>query len=204
MKISQLFPMGIKVKMDREAASKITMETPIAIYPYNSDKPIGVFHRASYLLPDGIMLKVNNYPVPPPVSLKKNGKDIPVSRASVSTPYKFYHGVKKTYLTVPMSSIYKDDKGSYVWRAVNQRETRIEGISPIVTIEKIRVVPGNLKMAVDANTNFRVLKDRGSLKEFDVILTHVNEKLRSGQQVCIWPSRYLFMPGDPVKVVIGK
>ncbi len=200
-KISQLFPMGIKIKMDRETARKITMETPITVYPCNSDKPVQVFNSKSYLVPDGIMICVNNYPVQPS---QIDGKKIPICKVAVSIPYNSYDGKKDDSITVPMSCIVKDEQGHFVWRSANRRKNVTKGINQVITVEKVRIVPEDLKTSVGGNTGYRILKEWGDLKDFDIILKNPPEDLKAGQKVCIWSGSYLFMPDDPVKVKIGE
>jgi len=204
VRISQLTPMGIKVKMDRATAAKITSETPIAVYPCNSDKPAGVFHGESYLLPDGIMLKVDNYPLPPAASTEKNGEKIPLCRTATAIPYHYYHSNRPDRLMVPEESLEKDGQGYFVWRGVGQRENQVQGISPVFEVEKVRLVPDDLKTEVNATAFYRILKDPGSLKEFNIVLLKPPADLKERQRVCVRPARYRFMPGDPVKVRIGE
>ncbi len=204
VRISQLSPMGIKVKMDRSTALGVTMETPISVFPCNSGEPVGVFHCASYLLPDGIMILVDNVPLPTPADPDQNGKSIPLCRASVVMTYQFSGGDRKSRMMVPMDSIGKDDQGYFVWRGIGQRENQIKGVSPVFPVEKVRIIPDDLKTELNASIQFRMLKDPGSLKEADIVLLNPPAGLKDKQQVCVQPPRYRFMPGDPVEVRIGE
>lgn len=204
VRISQLSPMGIKVKMDRATALILTMETPVAVYPCNGDKPVGIFHGASYLLPDGIMFLVDNVPLPAPAGPDQNGKPVPLCRASTVMSYQFSGGNRPNAMMVPADSIGKDDQGYFVWRGIGQRENQVKGVSPVFAVEKVRIVPDDLKTELNASILFRMLKDPGALKESEVVLLKPPADLQDKQQVCIQPPRYRFMPGDPVEVRIGE
>lgn len=201
--ISQLFPMGIKIKMDRKTASKITNDTPITIYPLNS-KPIGIMHGLGYLIEDGIMLKIDNYPLPPPVKIDTPQGKIPVVEFSLVTPAD--RDVKsENKLCVPTASLHKDQQGFYVWLGKGQRNMQPwRGIKSIFPVKKVYVKPDDLELNIASHSCFRILKDPGILKPFDTVLTKAPEKLRDGDKVCLYRKRFLFMPGDPVKVEIGK
>jgi len=204
VRISQLSPMGIKVKMDRPTALGITMETPISVFPCNSGEPVGVFHGATYLLPDGIMLQVDNVPLPTPADPDRNGKSIPLCRAATVMSYQFSGGDRKSEIMVPMDSIGKDDQGDFVWRGIGQQENQVKGVSPVFAVEKVRITPGDQKTELNASIMYRMLKGPGSLKEGDIVLLNPPADLKDRQQVCVQPPRYRFMPGDPVEVRIGE
>jgi len=194
--------MGIEIKMDRETATKITMSTPITVYPISTGKPIGVFHGLRNFTEDGIMLKVDNYQLPPPVSLNTSNGKIPVVDFSI-----VIHADSKNSrtLSVPEKSIQKDKKGFYVWKGLGQQNMRpAKGLDHIFPVKKVYIVPEELSQHIASYSYFRILKDAGSLKPFDTVLIKIPGNLKSGDKVCLYRSRFLFMPGDPVKVEIGK
>ncbi|MBN2642119.1 MAG: hypothetical protein JXR78_10715 [Victivallales bacterium] len=202
VKISQLFPMGIKVKMDRESALKITPATMVKVYPCGSDQALGIFHGMSYLLPDGIMFRVNNYQLPS----SEGGKNLPVCRTSPVFMIPFDGNMHKSVAAVPQESILKDEAGYYLWAAKDQLDARPDKVQDMVfAVKKVRIVPDDRLLGVEPHSLLRVLRDSGGLKAFSTILTPpFPENLKDDDKVCIYNSRYLFMPGDPVKVVIGQ
>ena len=200
--ISQLFPMGIKIKMDRQTASKITNATPISVYPVSTGKATGVFHGFSCFTDDGIMLKVNNYLLPPPVKLDTPQGRIPVVECAI-----VIHADSKNSptLSVPIKSIQKDSKGYYVWKGEGQQNMRPGiGLDHVFPVKKVYIVPENLSQHIASYSFFRILKDPKSLKPYDTVLIQIPPNLKDGDKVCFYRNRFLFMPGDPVKVVIGK
>lgn len=202
VKISQLFPMGIKVKMDRESALKITPATTVKVYPCGSDQAQGIFHGMSYLLPDGIMFRVNNYQLPS----SEDGKNLPVCRTSPVFMIPSSGNIHKSVAAVPQESILKDDTGYYLWAAKDQLDSRPDKAHDMVfAVKKVRIVPDDRLLGIEPHSRLRVLKDSGGLKAFSTILmAPIPGNLKDDDKVCIYNPRYLFMPGDPVKVVIGQ
>ena len=50
----------------------------------------------------------------------------------------------------------------------------------------------------------QALAEAGSLHLNDLIVNNPAEDLKDGEIICIPPPKYLFMPDDQVKVIIGK
>ena len=49
----------------------------------------------------------------------------------------------------------------------------------------------------------QALKDHGSLKLNDVVLVNPPKNLKEGEKLFLPMNRYILMPGEKVKVVIG-
>ena len=206
VRISQLTPMGIHVKMNRSTAMKITADTPISVYTANSSTPVGVLNGFSYLTDDGIMLKVDNLPMPPPVKLEENGKTIPVCDYSVILPHATREAQKPIWLSVPSDGIFKDAQGSYVWLGEGQRNMQPgKGLDTIFAVKKTYISPANYQLTIDANIKCQLIRNGEKLQAYDLILVgNIPATLRDNDRVCSYRQRYQFMPGDPVSVKIGK
>ena len=202
IEITQLNPIFVKVKMSRNDANKITAETPIYIYSEDGKFVHGVFNGSSILSEDGIMLVTEN-------KIKKvegiHNSRIKKIRDCIAVHQLSIGNSKEQILAVPIVSIYKDNKGSYVWKAEN-RKTLIasKGLNPIFKVSKIYVVPGDLKKFFAGFTDIISLKNPGSLQLHDLVLTDIPKNLKNGDEVELLQERYNFMPGDSVKVVIGR
>ena len=210
MEVSQLFPMGINIKMSREDASKIKVDTPITIYPLNSKEPIGAMHGASRLTKDGLQLIVNNYPKFD-IYKEIDGKKLPIiHQTDTVMPFDFLDQSQTKSLAINIECIVKDAKGSYVLKAVDQQNGQAgKGVSSVIKIERVDIVPGTRINRISPSIRYIELKDSGSLKPYDLALRidDINKSnLKDGSTVYYYfeRERYLFMPGDPVKVVIGK
>lgn len=213
IQISQLVPMEIKIKMDRKTASKITANTPIKIYPLNSNIPIGIFNDALYYpnvnksyINDEIIFVVDNYQLPPPISLDDNGKKIPVFSS-------FWYvmdlnNIKEadSNIATALSSIYHDKNGDYVWKLKGNKYLQSgKGTDYISPIQKVYVKTGNFSQYVASYVKIITLLQNDNLKVGDVLLSgNISNKLKEGDKVCIYNEKYLFMPGDPIKVVIEE
>ena len=107
---------------------------------------------------------------------------------------------------MPVNSLMKDSKGSFIWKAVDQRNMQVNsGINFFFKVNKVYVVPDNLQRMYGGFEKIRALKESGSLKEFDLVLSDdIPDNLKDGDTVCFPQERYKLMPGDQVKVIIGK
>lgn len=213
IQISQLVPMGIKVKMDRKIASQITMNTPIKIYPLNSNTPVGVFNDITYYsavngtyVKDEIIFTVENYQLPPPVTLDDNGKTIPVF--SNYHPVLDYKNKASTDSNIAIMSccIYKDQQGDYVWKLKGNKYLQAgRGVDYISPVQKVYIKTGNFSQYEASYVKTITVQSNKELEAGDILLFgDIPSDLEEGNKVCIYNNgRYLFMPGDPVKVVIG-
>ena len=209
MEVSQLFPMGIDIKMPRELAVQINVDTPITVYPLNSDEPIGVMHGASKLTKDGIQLIVNNYPVCEDYK-EVNGKKIRVVHmVDTVMPFDFLDQDDPSALAINIECLVREGNNTFVYKAAGEKNgIPNKGINPVITLEKVKVVPGDRINRITPSVNYVELKDPGSLKILDIVLRADEMKkkeLKDGDKAYYYydRERYLFMPGDPVKVIIG-
>jgi hypothetical protein len=201
MQVSQLFPIGIKIKMPRDLVNKITISTPVTIHTPLSDKALGVGHGFRTLTEDGIRFIADN----PTLMHKHNGKDI-LNVHSIHTvlTINYVGGNSKKILSVEKTAIKKDAKGYFVWKAIGQKNyVPGKGIDKIIKVQKVYVVPGKDIKSLQAGIDFISLKDAGSLQMLDVTISDIPNNFKDGSEVYCALHRYLFMPGDPVTVTIG-
>ena len=155
MNVSQLFPMGIKVKMSRKQANMINISTPVKIFPPVGGKPMGIDYTSRKLTEDGIIFYVNNYP-DAPISGNKNILVI----NSTCTVFYFDQLQKDSPLCVNTKSLQKDKKGYYVWQAAGQKNCSPDnGINHIFKVNKIYVTPGNKISNTEPGVTFVNLKN---------------------------------------------
>ncbi len=197
IEISMLNPIGIKIFMDTDKASRISFDTPITIYFNDNENPIGIYNGLSFVTNDGIILVTRNYP-------KQNTNDNMIKVKDCFPVVNFYIGkLEGNKLGVPVSAVVKDDKGFYVWRAKDRKMLEPEsGFTPVFNLEKVYITPGNLKRACYGCDEIRILKDSGKLELHDVVVISPSDNLTAGEKVNCPPARYVLMPGDKVKVVI--
>ena len=198
IEISQLNPIGIKVEMDLIEASKIGTNTPISIFLPGNETPLGIYNGYFMLYDNGIILSTKNKPK------RNNDKNLPEFRECAPI-IRFFINRKSDAIGVPIESLQKDDKGYYVWKAKDRKTMQAgKGLNPIFQIEKVYIVLGKLKRLYYGVCNMRVIKEPGSLQLHDIVLISPPKNLKDGMTVSFPPERYKLMPGDNVKVVIGK
>ena len=201
--LSQINPIAVNVKMDSNNARKITTSTPIKIYPLGSDKPIGVFHGFGQRIPDGYQLSVYN-PIKYRSTVNINGRKTPVIE-SVSTVFPFYFIGNQKKLGVPSESLFKDNRGYYVWKGEGTKNMQPGvGLKEIFPVKKVYVKPGNLKRNQAGYTTYQILNDSEGLEVYDIVLVNPPKGLKNNSLVFYSKNDYLLMPGDKVKVVIEE
>jgi hypothetical protein len=201
--ISQLNPIGIKIKMSRETANSITQETIVKIYSMRQNTPVGIIRGSKILKDDGIILQVYNTPEYGD-QITIDGKTIPVIK-HIGIVDQFIANNSNGLLGVPEKSIFSDNKGKYVWKGKGIKHMQSgNGIKSIFQIEKIYIKIANMKKTIAGNTNVIALQQNDRLQVFDVVLTETKPNLQDGSQIYFVQERYQFMPGDTVKVVIGR
>lgn len=201
MNISQLVPMGIAVAMDRSLANKITPSTPITIYPDPSvsTEPFGIARGWSMLTPTGITFMVTNYQ-----SIKNvviDGKTLPV--VTFAHPVLPFNLSQKKTLSANADSIFKDDKGAYVWLAVGQSDMTPKGFDKVFPIKKIYIELTGETICDQISSQYVAIKNTDELKLYDTLIGNPPQGAKDGDMVSFQDERYVFMPGDKVRVVIG-
>ena len=204
MNVSQLVPIGVQIDMSREEAFKYGLQTPIAIYPLGHDKAIGPYRGGGSVInnkdKDTLTFIVSNSKDEPETKKLKNGTVVPIVR-NICPVVVFSVNDRNKSLSVYEESILKDDKGSYVMQVEGQNCTH--PINPVFKLKKTYITSANEVSPIESSINYIKLKDTGGLKVNDTVLTAKAAKdLKDGDVVYFEKSRYLFLPGDPVKVVI--
>ena len=203
MSISQLNPIGVSIKMSREEAKSIGNNTPVQIIPLNSDKPQGIIYGNSVLTDDGIEFVTENYPVIEGTTLITD-PTIPVLRRWGFVK-KFYIDKKPEVISVPSSALNEEAGKYFVWRAKGQKTMQPDkAIERTFNIEKVYVTPENLYRQTENFERIVALKDPGRLEMYDLVLSIPPEGLIDGQKVIYPEDAYLLMPGDQVKVIVGR
>ena len=198
--VRRLTPLYVEVEMDRELARKIkNQEVGVSVYPATTGNPIGVFNSRIQLTDNGIKLPVDNH------FIHNNETKDGITRINdVFCIVRFDLGEdENNTLGVPINSLFKDDKGYFVWAAEGQKMMQPgEVIANEFKIKKIYVTPGNETRECFGG-QIRLLKNSGSLQEFDAVLNENPEGLKDNDTVEYNRKRCLFWPNDEVKVVVN-
>ncbi|MCP4179111.1 MAG: hypothetical protein GY756_15230 [bacterium] len=203
VEISQLAPIFVNIKMSREEANKIRIDTPVTVYPLRGKKEMGVFHGFSKLTKDGINFIVDNYPVKRGYVEVNNKKALVVK--DIETVLSIDTGDKKQELGVSLKVLYRDSKGIFVWKAKGVKNMQVgKGIDEVTSVQKIYVKPGDYEVNIAGFLRIKSIYNNPDLQEFDVVLSGAPVTLKDGDLIYFSERRYIFMPDDQVKVVIGE
>jgi hypothetical protein len=198
--ISQLDPMGINIKMDRETARKITPQTPVTVYPMASGKPVGIMPYSTILSDDGIILRVRNFAVPPKNLV--DGKKIPLVKCRMVIC--LYTSGDHKPIGVPEKAVAKDKQGYFVWKALGQKSNQPgKGIDNIFRVKKEYIKLGKISRYCGNFIYYdEVIPENDNLAVNDLLIVNPPIDLKENDKVYYYKEIYLFMPGDQVKVKI--
>jgi len=206
LEVSQLNPIFVNIKLGREGIYKLSTKTPVTVYPLRGNKEAtGILNGFSVLTDDGVSFQVPNWPVYSGVINTKDGRKASVvSTMAVVMQFPEING--KAYLGVTKKSLKKDDKGTFVWKAKGIKNLQPgKGMDKIFPIEKVYVEVGEYYQNILGFLNKVSLKDDSELQLYDMLLVGNTPKdLKDGDLICYVEQRYMFMPGDQVKVEIGN
>ncbi|HJO94018.1 MAG TPA: hypothetical protein QF753_11495 [Victivallales bacterium] len=192
LKLAQLNPMGICIKMDRKTARKINNSSQISVYPMDGGKPVGVVAYALIYNDNGVTLRVLN-----PPSVPKGLENITRVKCAPAVS-------NNNIIAVSKNSLQKDSKGSYVWKASSTKSLQAgKGIASTFKLKKIYVAIGNEMVRIGGFAYYKTIKPiNNKIENGDLIVYSAPSNLNENEEVCAYQEKYLFMPGDDIKVDI--
>ena len=189
--------------MDRVEARKIICETPTSVYPVGSNKPVAVVNSMVSLTGSGIRLRVINFQSPTSISQKSGKPMIIVGCVPITCLTGYSLGSK--VLGIAVKAVCRDSQGEYVWKGIDVQELLPgKGLKHIFNIKKVYVKLDDVVNKVAGYASIQKFEPNEQLKFGDIILINTPKDIKEGDEVSISQKRYIFMPSDPVKVVIGK
>ena len=205
LQLAALNPMGIKIELDHSIAKKLNnINNTVKVYPVRGNrKATGILLNMTKLTDDGIMLAVENYLISPKL---KNPNTPIVNNAQPVLKLHIPENINKP-LAVPSVSLAEDTQGSYVWQLVGNKDVQPgKGLSNIYKAKKVYVKPGPLIKRINNHVDYRALDNAGNLSQYDLVLIVDNlpESLKDNDEVCLAENKYLFMPGDKIKIEFNK
>ena len=205
LQLGSLNPMGVKIELDHSIAKKLNnMNNSVKVYPVRGDKQAtGILANMTKLTNDGIMLAVENYLVSP--KLDKQNTPIVYNTQPVLRLYTSDSSSKQ--LAIPIPSLIEDSNGTYVWQLVGNKDAQAKkGLSNLYTAKKTYITLGQLIKRINNHIDYIVLDNTNNLSQYDLVL--INDKLptnlNDNTEVCLADNKYLFMPGDEVKIEVSK
>ncbi|MCP4176434.1 MAG: hypothetical protein GY756_01600 [bacterium] len=199
LKITQLNPMGIKLKLHRDEAYKLSDVKKIKIYSSSSNIPVTALSNDFIYVKDGIIVQVPNSSLYPG-SIVREGKDIPV----LNNIFSIYSN-QDNKLTVAKNALIKKDNKLYIlYKAVFKAEQDFNGKTiKLYSIQQVSVETENRIIQSVPNMEQYILKPNKNLNQSDIVLPNtLSNKFKDGDLAFIAQERYKFMPDDPVKIKI--
>jgi RND family efflux transporter MFP subunit len=200
-RLDRLCPLYVDVKIDREIAKKIVnQELSVTIKVKGIDKEIGAYNSRIELSDTGLRIPVDNYIIP--IDKELEGKTV-VSEVVPVIRFDLRYKANKELAIWP-KCIFKDSKGSYVWKAVGQKTMQPgKTIDKKFKVEKVYVVPAN-EFRESISGQMQKLQDPGSLQQYDCLLANEPKDLKDGDEVYYNIIQTLFWPGDEVEIIIKQ
>ena len=204
IKFSVIGIVKVVVPVPESVSRNIGKTDPIYVYPADGSEPVGALLYQEETLDPGILnLYVGNQETP----IKRNMTDEERKLKKISAiawAAKDHQEDRSAPAWVPVKSIFKEADGrSFVWRGRGQKIAMRSGkaIDRVFAAEKVYIEPDNLFRIIGL-LNYQRLKEWGNIDTFDVILTAAPEDLQDGEKVLFAEKRWLFRPGESVKVKI--
>ena len=189
----------IKVNLPEEVTRKIALSDTIEIIAPNGDHLPAWFEDTSITF-DSITLLARNFEVPV-TTLNEAQKKLPkVSKLTFVAKLRDEDANKTIW--VPADAIFSDRDSSYIWAASNQKlSSTPKPIEKEFIAKKVMVKPGDRYRNLGIY-RYRDILNPGSLAVYDIIIIDPAAGLKDGDKVAYQPKRWLFRPGDKVKISI--
>jgi hypothetical protein len=101
-------------------------------------------------------------------------------------------------------SLRKEGEGYYVWAAPDQKlGDKIDSETPLITLRKYAVIPGEHRMNLQGLYLMRELSDIGELVPGTLIAMDVPDDFNDGDQVLIASKQWRLRPGQLIPVFLG-
>lgn len=144
-------------------------------------------------------LLVPNKKVPVAEAIPRSVLDLP--RIESAFPAGMLKRRGEEALAVLETCLRRDQDGEYAWRCVPSPKS-IPGAS-VFTLEKIRVETYPEKLCMMGVYPYQFVKSADGLKNRDVLAIGVPDGVGTSDEVALIHRRYLFRPGDMVKVALN-
>lgn len=205
MTIQMMDPIKVNIAVSPKTDARVNVSDLLRVYTPSGEELVGyVYLKDTFADPSTrtflVELLVQNRRIETGVPADLKGEPIPRCR------YLWYlvRPERKTSgnYYVEVDAIQKDEQGHFVWKAENLTVDLLhKDFSPVLTVRKVRVTPGEARLPLLQVFTFRELEDFGKLDpEKDVIVGHLSGKVADGGRVILARERWALRPGDVVRV----
>jgi multidrug efflux pump subunit AcrA (membrane-fusion protein) len=214
VEVTMMDPMAVELKLPLTLINNLSIENIIKVYSADNSKPIEAILCKNPIDPSTTTLLVANELVPIR-ELTPEQKKLPVVHQALFAIRAFKSEGQIYSLTtnstapiaVPINSIKKDDKGSYVWRAVGQKVLDNKKIKAQFTVEKVYITLGDIIRHVSwikgKGSYFRSIKETDKILLHDLLIVDVPDGLKVGDEVVFQELHWYFTVNEKVKITIS-
>jgi RND family efflux transporter MFP subunit len=205
MTIQMMDPIKVNIAVSPKTDARINVSDLLRVYTPSGEELIGYV----YLKDTSADPSTRTFLVELLVQNRRDETGVPADLKSEPIPrcrYLWYlvRPERKTFgnYYVEVDAIQKDEQGYFVWKAENLTVDQLRtDFSPVLTVRKVRVTPGDGRLPLLQVFTFRELEDLGKLDpKKDVIVGHLSGKLEDGGRVILARERWALRPGDVVRV----
>ena len=222
IEVTQMTPLLIKIPFPEDIVDSFKEATTVMVYPPGDFPPVYAWSNTS-IKNDMVYAYVHNTIIPTTKltaeqnKLKRVYMIFPVINLSESPKVvgelgKFKSVFGRTLyenpFAVPVKSIRKDDKGTYVLKVSGESYSLRDEFNNLLQfkVEKVYIKVGDIKrdfdLGIGRNVEIQSLKDIGDLKLTDIIIVAGDPDIKDGEIVIKETVRWKFLPGQEVRISI--
>lgn len=187
----------IKVNLPEDVTRKIALSDTIEVIAPNGQH-LPVWFENSAVTSDSVTLLTRNFMVP---VTTLNGEQTKLPKVTKLSFVAKLREEDKT-LWVPTEAICSADDSPYIWTAKDQNlNSSTKPVSKDFIAQKVKIQPGERYRNLGLY-RYRDIVNPDKLAVYDIIIMDAPEGLKDGDKVAYQPIRWLFRPGDKIKVLI--
>ena len=205
VKVVAMNPMLICLQVAANIDRQLRFRDTVQVFPSGISKPVKAIVTMKSTVADpnthtfNLELFVQNLKIPIAKDLNGTSKLPEIGGVWFVTKPKF--GRFDNCLVVPAESIHKDSGGEYVWKAKKQTGSKRGAIVYILTKQYVKLHPKTYDiLGLYPHRVFMAEEKNVNLKDF--LAFGVPAGIKSGDKVVEVARRWLFRPGDLVKVIL--
>lgn len=200
-------PMLISLEVSANIDRELRYRDKVRVYPSGINKPVPAMVSMKSTVADpnthtfNLELFVQNPKIAIAGDLKKF-ENIP-EISGIWHPSILRAGTHRNQMVVHADSIFKDKGGEYVWKATREKESKRGAVLYTVNKKYVKLEPKEYNL--QGIYRYRVFsKEEKLITPADMLAFGCPQNLKSGSKVVEIIRRWLFRPGDLVKVLLNK
>ena len=215
--IQMMQPIKVDVEVSAETDRRIGYEDTLKVHVIDADgndkEVIGMVYQKSSTADPATrtytvtLLVQNEYfrtPVPPELKGNPHATTRKLWLLAMKVPR------QPGYYAIDAKAIHQDKQGHFVWKVRNRTtQTPARNASDVLEVEKLRVIPGEIKaslLGLVTLTPVKIVDESKFRRNIDFIVGEIFPKGAesfSGGKILLEQSRWMLRPGDVVGVDVG-